>query len=62
MYPNNKTRISEFVKQLWVILKPSREYEKHLLITLHDKKVPLSVVKRVLRKFYEELSRSSENR
>ena len=43
-YPNNETRISEFVKQLWVILEPSGEYEKRLLTVLHYKKVPLSVV------------------
>ena len=50
------------MKQLQVILETSEEYEKRLLMTLHDKNILLSVVKRVLRKFYEELSRSSENR
>ena len=49
-YPNNETGISEFVRhcliadEVRVILEPSGGYEKRLLTTLHDKKVPLSVV------------------
>ena len=53
-YPNNKMGITEFVKHCLiadgarVILELLGGYEKRLLTTLHDKKVPLSVVIRIM--------------